>query len=894
MKKKLFLTLLILAFTVSAFGYSGHGPWDSPNNVAITGGTIDGTVIGGTTPAAGTFTDLYSTQTFRMTQGTDVASANAMTLGDGNFFDITGTTTINTIASKGIGTQVALQFDGILQLTHSNDLFLPTAANITTAAGDVATCYEYAAADWRCDYMRADGTPLAESATKANVALDNLASVAINTALIPGIAGTIDAGTEALYLRKGYFGTGFSLEGATDNAFQLTLALVDPTTPDKTITFPDLTGTVGLSTNHLGFFSATSSSEFFGVISDETGGSGVVVGGTSPTFTTSILASASGATDVGSEAFNFGTGFFKTFLSFEGPTDNDFQLTFAIVDPTTPDKTITFQDATGTVVLDGTAVTELEGSGLAITTGTLNWTADINDLGDVVITSAVVDEHLGFDGTNWVNLPDSAVTGGSGVHFYMDDSAIIATGANNDNEVNTLTKEPAGGAEDVDSISVVSNTVLKEAYLYNTALGSTSIEAGQWVFDTYASVSATTGGRVSSITRNIYHVVVDASTVTTTGTGTSRTATAAGGTPFVSGDANATESLAGFVQTPQGLYQITAFSSGTVVTITTPSGYTNESGAAFNTWKYKFGITTGTITSLTTSYLLYETQSIQAAITIVATDKLGEIVFGVSNNTTTVNYTHNGTDHYSHFTSPLLTRHNDLAGLQGGSSDQYYHSTSAEYTGSGTGNFVRVTGATLSDLDLSDITNSNLPYMAAGGFVDSPLTTNGTDVDNTGASTATSYTADAVEDPVNFYDSLDADDTDVYTGMNCDAGASADDVFEIRTSSTPGTNVIMSFDYTLGSAKVRTSGDSPGLSSCGSSPTITGSDSNGKVTIGTGATQSCTVTFDSTFTAAPACVIAGDNNGIGYAATTSATVLTITSSADMASDVISYICMGIL
>ena len=32
-------------------------------------------------------------------QGTDVASANAMTLGDGTYFDITGTTTINTIGT---------------------------------------------------------------------------------------------------------------------------------------------------------------------------------------------------------------------------------------------------------------------------------------------------------------------------------------------------------------------------------------------------------------------------------------------------------------------------------------------------------------------------------------------------------------------------------------------------------------------------------------------------------------------------------------------------------------------------------------------------------------------------------------------------------------------------
>jgi len=111
----------------------------------------------------------------KMAQGSDVASANNMTLGnDGNFFDITGTTTINTIATKAVGTRVTLQFDGILQLTHSADLVLPTGANITTAAGDIASFYEYATGDWRCDtYLRADGTALVDD--------DGLTSVAVQT-----------------------------------------------------------------------------------------------------------------------------------------------------------------------------------------------------------------------------------------------------------------------------------------------------------------------------------------------------------------------------------------------------------------------------------------------------------------------------------------------------------------------------------------------------------------------------------------------------------------------------------------------------------------------------------------------------------------------------------------
>lgn len=49
-----------------------------PNNVKITGGTIDGTVIGGTVPAAGTFTDLRAT---RIGLGAAPSANNIVTVG---------------------------------------------------------------------------------------------------------------------------------------------------------------------------------------------------------------------------------------------------------------------------------------------------------------------------------------------------------------------------------------------------------------------------------------------------------------------------------------------------------------------------------------------------------------------------------------------------------------------------------------------------------------------------------------------------------------------------------------------------------------------------------------------------------------------------------------------
>ena len=101
--------------------------------------------------------------TLSLIKGDDVASANALTLGSGNYFDITGTTAITSIGTRGVGTTVKLHFDGALTLTHhATDLILPGAANITTAAGDEAEFVEYASGDWRCtNYQRASGLPIA-------------------------------------------------------------------------------------------------------------------------------------------------------------------------------------------------------------------------------------------------------------------------------------------------------------------------------------------------------------------------------------------------------------------------------------------------------------------------------------------------------------------------------------------------------------------------------------------------------------------------------------------------------------------------------------------------------------------------------------------------------------
>ena len=78
--------------------------------------------------------------------------------------------------------------------------------------------------------------------------------------------------------------------------------------------------------------------------------------------------------DLGSEPRNWKKLFLVSEIGFEGATDDDYQTTFSVTDPTTVDKIITFQDADGIVAMDDKAVTDLEGTKLSITAGTLNVT----------------------------------------------------------------------------------------------------------------------------------------------------------------------------------------------------------------------------------------------------------------------------------------------------------------------------------------------------------------------------------------------------------------------------------------------------------------------------------------------------------------------------------------
>ena len=359
--------------------------------------------------------------------------------------------------------------------------------------------------------------------------------------------------------------------------------------------------------------------------------------------------------------------------------------------------------------------------------GTANIAIPIDNLSDVVIDTPVVNQLLGYNGTNWINTNAPSAGAGAGVVLYNATPVISALGTQSNVSVATLASVPVVTAEQTATGTAASNTILFSAFI-SGPLNRTVIDSGIWDFSNWIGVNSHTG--TNTLTRQVYTAIPFVTgTVTITGAGTSRTATASAGTPFATAviDASATNTTASYLQTPAGLYQITARTSDTVVTIgNVPTTYTNETAVAGTVLKKLFGITTPEINNITPDYGLYEVTTTAASYAITTATGVGILGFFTSSTTHTITVPYNGTEHNTHVNTPLVNVHNELAGLNGGTSNQYYHSTLAEYTGTGTGVFVRATSPTLVTPALgtpSALVGTNITGTATA-FTASNVTTN--------------------------------------------------------------------------------------------------------------------------------------------------------------------------
>ena len=292
----------------------------------------------------------------------------------------------------------------------------------------------------------------------------------------------------------------------------------------------------------------------------------------------------------------------------------------------------------------------------------------IDSIAGKTIPTMVSGDVLTFNG-NQIVAQTPASNAGQGVSYFLGNTLI--SGGNYD-----LSIAPAGGAEVTVDQTANSGDSPKfiERYV-SDALGGTSINAGAWTFRTYASVSANAGD--TNVIARINRDVLKPGTVTSTGTGVTRTFTASEPGTFVVGDASASILDATLIQTPGETFFIDGFISDTQVTATSSNaGYVNETAVSFSNFYKLFEVlaaenVTGSLPAL------YEINSVQPAFAIDPEDKLLIAYFldVSSGNNKTISIYKNGSENYSHFLTPLLYRHNGMSGLNEG---DYQHLTQAE------------------------------------------------------------------------------------------------------------------------------------------------------------------------------------------------------------------------
>ena len=259
------------------------------------------------------------------------------------------------------------------------------------------------------------GQLLIKSSSSATTALSlNGANVTVAGNLtVSGTTTTVDSSTVNLQ-------TGFIFEGSSADSFETTLTATDPTA-DRTITLPDLTGTVSLTsaTETLTNKTLTSpvlTTPIFTGATDQRG-SFVFEGSTADSFETTVsvvdptadrtinFPNVSGTvltTGNFSDITTVGTLTGASPLVFEGNTANSFETTIAVTDATA-DRTITLPDLTGTVSLI-TATETLTNKTLTtpvIVEATSGSTITLNATTDIVLDADGGDVFFKDDGTTF-------------------------------------------------------------------------------------------------------------------------------------------------------------------------------------------------------------------------------------------------------------------------------------------------------------------------------------------------------------------------------------------------------------------------------------------------------------------------------------------------------------
>jgi hypothetical protein len=254
--------------------------------------------------------------------------------------------------------------------------YVPSAATLGSSLGDYIELSEKSAIDGVAELdgskniLAPAGIVFEGTANDFETTLEVTDPTADRTITLPNVTGTvITTGNLSDITNIGTFSSTITMEGSTANDFELTLSAGDPTA-DRTITFPDATGTVALTTD-ITFTAASTSTVTNKSISLSTN----TITGTIAEFNTAVTdANLATTSDLSSYATLSGATFTGaisgTSLTLSGDlTINGTTTTINSTTLTVDDKNIVLADGnTSDASADGGGIT-LSGA----TSKTFNW-----------------------------------------------------------------------------------------------------------------------------------------------------------------------------------------------------------------------------------------------------------------------------------------------------------------------------------------------------------------------------------------------------------------------------------------------------------------------------------------------------------------------------------------